>query len=286
MSKRNEAKPSATSSDEAAEAEAADGAVVEEACTECDVSPATAEVPAGSAPDLELLCFQMQHSKTGVPVRTKRAGLKTLPCVFIGSEAVTWLVGRLQVERSEAVETGVQLQRRGLFSSVADTTEFCDRAVLFRFAKHDVSNRFEPSAVTGTLHMEAHGFLGCPFCKRAIDAGNALAAEVADDNVFTFVGREMENRVAFNDFLKVKRRELAERSSSATFHSTSPIVFVKYEGVEHYVGGLDDMLVFLNGVKALAKSKTLEHFKPQNPVVTFLRGIPGIARNLKATLPF
>ena len=39
--------------------------------------------------------------------------------------------------------------------------------------------------------IQAYGFLGCPFCHRAVEAGNALAAEIKDESVFTFHGEEM-----------------------------------------------------------------------------------------------
>lgn len=253
--------------------------VMDAACTECDVE-------AEAMTDLEQLCFQMQHSKTGVPVRNRRHQLKVQASVFTGSEAVTWLVGRKQVGRAEAVELGQAAMQTGLFTSI-DGHEFEDRSHLYRFGKHDPSNRFASADVKGKpLDISVYGFVGCPFCRRAVEAAKSLAEEIDDDSVVTFSGEEMESRTVFNDFLSVKRKELAETTPVASFHSTSPLVYVLYGDVEHYIGGLDDMLMFLNGIKKFAGTKALEKYKPQSAVVTFFRGIPNIAKNLKATLPF
>ena len=66
--------------------------LVNQFCTECDTADEQ-ENP---------LAFAFQHSKTGVPITNRTYHLKTYPNVFLGSDAVTWLQGRLEISREEA----------------------------------------------------------------------------------------------------------------------------------------------------------------------------------------
>ena len=61
--------------------------------------------------------------------------------------------------------------------------------------------------------IQAYGFLGCPFCHRAVEAGNALAAEIKDESVFTFHGEEMVWRV-----LRVLRRSHTSANRKIEWH--------------------------------------------------------------------
>lgn len=250
--------------------------LVVENCTECD--PASGEC--------DPLSFQFQHSKTGVPVTNRRYHLKLYPTVFTGYDAVTWLCGRLRISRPDAVVEAQKLMDEGLFTHcTGKEMPFSDSHLFFRFAKHDLSKRIKPADVDSskTFHLSVSGFKGCPFCKRAIDAAEALAAEVGGD-VLVVDAKEHDNRQLFNSFLSDLRKELSQVTPAAAYHTTSPIVWIT--DTKHYIGGLDDMLVFLSALPMFQSTKTMRSYKPESAVSTFFKGIPTIAKNWKSTLPF
>ena len=149
-------------------------------------------------------------------------------------------------------------------------------------AKHDVSERFQPSDVAeGTrfvLHI--HGFKGCPFCRRAIEAAEALAEELPEH--FGVVALEHDNRVDYSAWLNTKRNVLSKKYKKVAYHSSSPIIYTEDDD---YIGGLDEMLAFLLQLPALRNSQALRKYRVESPISTFVKGIPVIARNWKSTLP-
>jgi glutaredoxin len=173
----------------------------------------------------------------------------------------------------------------GLFSSITGKQEFVDGNHLYRLSKYDVTQRFQPSEVppASTYYLSVHGFKGCPFCRRAIDAAEALAAEVGPQ-VLLLDALEHENRVDYSNWLGKKKNDLAKNYAKVVYHTSSPIVYTT--DTDRYIGGLDEMLAFLLEVPQFCSTKALKKYKVQSPVSTFVRGLPIIAKNLKSTLPF
>jgi glutaredoxin len=98
-------------------------------------------------------------------------------------------------------------------------------------------------------------FQGCPFCARAIECATKLQKEVGEEKL-KLEAVEHESRAAFKTFLSEKRKELAKKALGAKYHTASPIVYTLDSG--HYIGGLDDMLLFLAKLPQFADTKTLK----------------------------
>lgn len=78
------------------------------------------------------------NSTSGVPVKDRMYHGRVYPRCFIASEAVSWMLARLNLsDRREAVSLGVLLQRRGVIHHVAYGHQFCDAKLFFRFALHE-----------------------------------------------------------------------------------------------------------------------------------------------------
>lgn len=249
--------------------------LAEQPCTECE--PIEDE-------EGDPVVFHFQHSKSGVPVINRSAHLRTFPNVFVGSDAVTWLQGHLQLSREEAVERATQLMAEGVFGPVnSKSGRFRDStAAFYRLAKHDVSERFKPTDVAAdqTFVLHIHGFKGCPFCRRAIEAAEALQEEQPD--LFVVEAVEHENRVDFSSWLKDKRNVLSKKYKKVAYHTSSPII---YTDDDDYIGGLDEMLTFLMALPQFRDCQALRKYRVESPISTFVKGIPVIARNWKSTLP-
>lgn len=255
--------------------------LAEQPCTECEPLPLLAGEEEGEG---DPLVFHFQHSQSGVPVVNRSAHLRTFPNVFVGSDAVTWLQGHLQLSRQEAVERATLLMEEGVFGSVnSKSGGFRDsRTAFYRLAKHDVSERFHPANVAEdqTFVLHIHGFKGCPFCRRAIEAAEALQAERPD--LFVVEAVEHENRVDFSAWLKGKRNVLSKKYKKVAYHTSSPII---YTADDDYIGGLDEMLAFLIQLPQFRDSQALRKYRVESPLSTFVKGLPVIARNWKSTLP-
>jgi len=247
----------------------------EEHCTECNME--------GD----QSLALQFQHPKFGVQVTNRRYIFKEYEKCFTGRAAVTWLVSTEKLSRAEAVDIGQKFMDDGQFFSVTKKKDmvFHDKNFLYRFAKHDTSRRITPQQVDPNkpFYLGVHGFLGCPFCKRAVNIANALLEEVGPALIILDV-LEHENRVAYDKWLREKKIVLSVKSQSARYHTSSPIVWKTDD--ESYIGGMDEMLKFLIQLPAFSKTKTLRNNQPENPFLTFTKGIPVILRNFKSTLPF
>ncbi|KNC46778.1 pyridine nucleotide-disulfide oxidoreductase dimerization region [Thecamonas trahens ATCC 50062] len=73
----------------------------------------------------------------GVDVRDRKYHLRTYPNVFVGSEAVSWLVeSSIAAERTEAVHIGQILLEAGIFGHVKSKHGFKDEHLFYRFADH------------------------------------------------------------------------------------------------------------------------------------------------------
>lgn len=230
------------------------------------------------------LVFSFQHSKTGVPITNRQHHLKVYPNVFLGSDAVTWLQGRLEISREDARIIASEMLVNQVFSHVSGKKKFIDGYYFYRLAKHDVSERFKPEQVPENemFYLGVHGFKGCPFCKRAIEAAEALQQESPENIVVEAI--EHENRMEYTAWLKEKRNELSKNYSKVAYHTSSPIVYTTNSNM--YIGGLDEMITFLQKMPRFKNTKALRKYQVESPVSTFVKGLPTIAKNLKATLPF
>ena len=98
------------------------------------------------------------------------------------------------------------MMSNSLFSHVGGKKKFIDGYYFYRLAKHDTSERFRPDQVPENepLYLGVHGFKGCPFCKRAIEAAEALQEECNGNIVLEAV--EHENRNDYSAWFKRKKK--------------------------------------------------------------------------------
>ncbi|XP_070506704.1 uncharacterized protein [Chironomus tepperi] len=84
---------------------------------------------------MESLVKEMQDPETGVPVRSQKIFLTSIPSAFMGYDLIEWLMERLNVEESEALNMGNQLCQHGYFFPVSDSKTLVvkDDSSLYRF---------------------------------------------------------------------------------------------------------------------------------------------------------
>ncbi|KAF6206313.1 hypothetical protein GE061_017544, partial [Apolygus lucorum] len=85
---------------------------------------------------MEALVRQMQDPETGVPVRSQKIFLTSVPSAFIGYDLIEWLMEHLNMEESgEAVHLANQLCQNGYLFPVTDckTLNVKDDNSLYRF---------------------------------------------------------------------------------------------------------------------------------------------------------
>jgi small-conductance mechanosensitive channel len=99
----------------------------------------TRAIEAWRTDDLERLVERMRAS-SGVEIAPRRYLLTTYPRCFVGSEAVSWLVEREGLTRSEAVRLGRRLIAAGLVRHVLDAHDFADRHLFYRFTADEVGS--------------------------------------------------------------------------------------------------------------------------------------------------
>lgn len=77
----------------------------------------------------------MQDPENGVPVRSQKQFLTSIPSAFMGYDLIEWLMERLSIEESEAVHIANQLCQYGYFFPVNDskTLTVRDDSSLYRF---------------------------------------------------------------------------------------------------------------------------------------------------------
>jgi len=88
---------------------------------------------------------QTMHSDSGVSIQDRTYNFRTYTNVFIGSEAVTWLVNnKFCSSRDEAVEVGKLMMKYDLFHHVAYDHDFKDDYLFYRFPQDDpISKRLK-----------------------------------------------------------------------------------------------------------------------------------------------
>ncbi|XP_043659403.1 uncharacterized protein LOC122624040 isoform X1 [Drosophila teissieri] len=84
---------------------------------------------------MEMLVREMQDQEHGVPVRQQKMFLTSIPYAFMGYDLIEWLMDRLQIEESEALNIANQLCLHGYFFPVNDskTLTVKDDSSLYRF---------------------------------------------------------------------------------------------------------------------------------------------------------
>ncbi|XP_017146516.1 uncharacterized protein LOC108158553 isoform X3 [Drosophila miranda] len=84
---------------------------------------------------MEVLVREMQDQEHGVPVRQQKMFLTSIPYAFMGYDLIEWLMDRLQIEESEALNIANQLCLHGYFFPVNDskTLTVKDDSSLYRF---------------------------------------------------------------------------------------------------------------------------------------------------------
>ncbi|XKL68419.1 hypothetical protein PGB90_003910 [Kerria lacca] len=85
---------------------------------------------------MEVLMQEMQDPDTGVPVRSQKQFLTSIPAAFTGYDVIEWLMDRLKVEDPvEAVNIANQLCHYGYFFPVSDSKNLIvkDDGSLYRF---------------------------------------------------------------------------------------------------------------------------------------------------------
>ncbi|XP_070162769.1 regulator of G-protein signaling 11 isoform X8 [Polyergus mexicanus] len=84
---------------------------------------------------MEGLVREMQDPESGVPVRSQKQFLTSIPSAFMGYDLIEWLMERLAIEESEAVHIANQLCQYGYFFPVNDSKTLAvkDDSSLYRF---------------------------------------------------------------------------------------------------------------------------------------------------------
>uniref|UniRef100_A0A182QRC7 RGS domain-containing protein n=1 Tax=Anopheles farauti TaxID=69004 RepID=A0A182QRC7_9DIPT len=94
-------------------------------------SNSTVATPSG----MESLVREMQDAENGVPVRSQKLFLTSIPSAFMGYDLIEWLMERLSIEESEALNISNQLCQHGYFFPVSDSKTLMvkDDSSLYRF---------------------------------------------------------------------------------------------------------------------------------------------------------
>ncbi|XP_058176304.1 regulator of G-protein signaling 9-like [Anopheles ziemanni] len=84
---------------------------------------------------METLVRELLHPETGVPERNQKMCLTTVSAAFTGNDLIEWLMERLSIEESEALNISNQLCQHGYFFPVSDSKTLMvkDDSSLYRF---------------------------------------------------------------------------------------------------------------------------------------------------------
>ncbi|KAL1494809.1 hypothetical protein ABEB36_010345 [Hypothenemus hampei] len=85
---------------------------------------------------MEALVREMQDRESrGVPVRSQKVFLTSIPAAFMGYDLIEWLILRLEIEESEALSIANQMCQYGYFFPISDSKNFVvkDDSSLYRF---------------------------------------------------------------------------------------------------------------------------------------------------------
>lgn len=116
---------------------------------------------------MEALVREMQHPDTGVPVRSQKLFLTSIPSAFLGYDVVEWLTDNLDIEdqnpvAAEALHLANLLCQYGYFFPVSDnakTFTIRDDSTLYRFqTPYFWPSRYQPDNTDYAIYL----------CKRAL----------------------------------------------------------------------------------------------------------------------
>ncbi|XP_030746134.1 uncharacterized protein LOC115874968 [Sitophilus oryzae] len=85
---------------------------------------------------MEALVREMKNTESGgVPVRSQKIFLTSIPAAFMGYDLIEWLIMRLEIEESEALNIANQLCQYGYFFPISDSKNLVvkDDSSLYRF---------------------------------------------------------------------------------------------------------------------------------------------------------
>ncbi|XP_076265503.1 uncharacterized protein LOC143199517 isoform X2 [Rhynchophorus ferrugineus] len=85
---------------------------------------------------MEALVREMKDTESrGVPVRSQKIFLTSIPAAFMGYDLIEWLIMRLEIEESEALNIANQLCQYGYFFPISDSKNLVvkDDSSLYRF---------------------------------------------------------------------------------------------------------------------------------------------------------
>ncbi|CRL04267.1 CLUMA_CG017365, isoform B, partial [Clunio marinus] len=84
---------------------------------------------------MEAMVREAQEANGGVPVRSQKIFLTSIPSAFMGYDLIEWMMERLNIEESEALSVANQLCQHGYFFPVSDSKTLIvkDDSSLYRF---------------------------------------------------------------------------------------------------------------------------------------------------------
>ncbi|XP_064478740.1 regulator of G-protein signaling 7-like isoform X2 [Ornithodoros turicata] len=111
---------------------------------------------------MEKLIREMQHPESGVPVRSQKLFLTSIPCAFLGYDVVEWLMDNLDIEdpspvAAEALHLANLLCQHGYFFPVSDNAKsyaIKDDSTLYRFqTPYFWPSRYQPDNTDYAIYL-------------------------------------------------------------------------------------------------------------------------------------
>ena len=97
--------------------------------------------------DWDAIATKMQ-AENGVSIKDRRFQFKVFPNVFLGSEAVEWLMVNERATRAEAILMGKLMVQQGIIRHVLDEHDFKDEPLFYRFCDREknANSQFKENA--------------------------------------------------------------------------------------------------------------------------------------------
>lgn len=111
---------------------------------------------------MEKLIREMQHPENGVPVRSQKLFLTSIPCAFLGYDVVEWLMDNLDIDdpspvAAEALHLANLLCQHGYFFPVSDNAKsyaIKDDSTLYRFqTPYFWPSRYQPDNTDYAIYL-------------------------------------------------------------------------------------------------------------------------------------
>lgn len=103
--------------------------------------------------DWEAIAAAMQ-GQNGVEIKDRRFRLKLFRRVFLGSDAVNWLMIHEQATRSEALTIGQLMVKQRMIHHVLDEHDFKDEALFYRFYADEIEMLSQGMADEGGIEKD------------------------------------------------------------------------------------------------------------------------------------